>query len=145
MRVRAKIDFEMTVGNQDSHYGIVHLKGYFVIEISEKYYRVINDLGEPVLYPKSLFEVIDRSIPSNWCFVDYPDGEYHLAPAPTNIPGFYEDYFCSDGDHVAQARAKRTLLSVLEVTLNESGEEDGQLLRRDLAILSQALKSSPLV
>lgn len=75
-------------------------KEYTVVGVSNDSYRVIDDAGEPILYAKCLFEVIDRSIPAGWSLWEYEDGEYHLEPAALNKPGFYERYF----DHVEEAR-----------------------------------------
>jgi hypothetical protein len=46
--------------------GITPLETYFVIEVDTKDYRVIDDKGEPIPYPKELFEVVDQAIPGGW-------------------------------------------------------------------------------
>jgi hypothetical protein len=75
-------------------------RDYLVIGISDEYFRVVNDGGEPILYPKELFEVINDTIPSDWVREDFEDGEYHIEPPEVAFPGFYEDYF----DHKDEAR-----------------------------------------
>ena len=70
---------------------------------------MINDVGEPILYPKELFDVIDRLIPPNWQFREFAEGEYFLDPVATGRPGFYEEFFFSDGDRDAQVKADHAL------------------------------------
>ncbi len=68
---------------------------YQVVEIDDEHYRVINDIKEPILYPKELFTVVDDKFPSDWERIDYEDGEYYIGPKYF-YRYFYEDYF--DGD-----------------------------------------------
>ena len=113
------------------------MEEYFVIEINEEFYRVIDDTGEPILYPKALFEILDPAIPPGWKFREYEDGEYFLDPLLTGGPGFYEKLFCSDGDRVAQAENIQTLREALEAAMAAGGEEDRRLIQRDLERLSR--------
>lgn len=113
------------------------MEEYFVIEVSPESFRVIDDTGEPILYPKALFEVLDPTISPGWQFSEYEHGEYFLDPARTSQPGFYEKLFCSDGDRVAQAENIQTLREVLEAAMAAGGEEDRRLIRRDLERLSR--------
>ena len=71
-------------------------KIYNALEIDYESYRVINEIGEPILYPKYLFIVIDSYIPQSWIKDNYEDGQYFIAPPELNKKGFYEDFF--DGD-----------------------------------------------
>jgi len=135
MRVRTKEDFEKLVEDDDPRSGISYPGEYFVIGVNQSGYRIINDTGEPVIYLKKMFGIIDPAVPRGWYFKEYPDGEYYLEPAAVSVPGFYEDYFGSDGDRLAEAEAKRVLRNVLETTLSESNEVDARILRCDLARL----------
>ena len=135
MRVRTRKNFEKLVEEDDPRSGISYPGEYFVVGVSQSDYRIINDTGEPVLYLKRMFELVDPEVPRGWYFTEYPDGEYYLEPAAVSVPGFYEDYFGSDGDRLAQAEAKRVLRNVLETTLSESHEVDARILRGDLARL----------
>ena len=61
--------------------------------IANDYLRVIDDTGEPYLFPRSAFIVIDDRIPADWVQTHYDDGEFHANPPELHAPGFYEDYF----------------------------------------------------
>jgi len=98
--------------------------------------RVINDGGEPILYPKCLFEICDSSLPPDWQFNEWETGDYYLDPRPTAAPGFYERYFCSDGDLQAQVDAQRVLRKVLEEAFEWGQETDRLVIQRDLERLA---------
>jgi len=127
--------FRNSVQDERTHRGITPLEDYYVIEINQHEFRVIDDKGEPILYPKELFEVVDPTIPAGWQFSEYEDGEYFLEPVRTGTPGFYEDFFCSNGDHAAQIKAHNALHETLEATMDIGSEEDSCLIRRDLTRL----------
>lgn len=80
---------------------------YTVIEISEDLFRVIDDCGEPILYPIGLFDIIDCSIPSGLVFLDAGDGEYFIGPSDCLYPGFYERYFDKEPNAVAKFEVVR--------------------------------------
>jgi hypothetical protein len=64
-----------------------------VIGINHEDYRVVNDICEPILYPKYLFEVVDPAVPESWIREEYGPDEYYIDPPELSRPGFYEDYF----------------------------------------------------
>jgi len=66
---------------------------YFVLGIEADDYRILNDAGKPYLYPAELFEVIEKTEPSDWVTEFGEDGERYAYPTPLNQPGFFEDYF----------------------------------------------------
>jgi hypothetical protein len=68
-------------------------KNYYVVEISNKSYRVFDDAKEPILYPKYLFITVDSILPSGWSYCGSEEGEYFIGPSQLNKIGFYEDYF----------------------------------------------------
>ena len=133
MRVQARSNVRDLRIDESDHLGISAESEYFVIEISESHYRVIDDKGEPLLYPKALFVVSDRGIPGGeWIFSEYDEGAYFLQPAATAKPGFYEDFFNSDGD-IAAARATRdTLVALLQRLAASVTPADRLLIERDL-------------
>jgi hypothetical protein len=110
---------------------------YFVIGANDSDYRVVDDLGEPVLFPKALFQVLDRSIPTGWVLHDYEDS-YYLDPAATAQPGFYEDWFGSSGDRAAELRAHETLRRSLVDMRTGVDAADQALIDRDLSRLDAA-------
>jgi hypothetical protein len=136
MRVRARSDFKARIRDGRLHTGITPVEEYVVIGIGQEDLRIVDDAGEPILYPKELFDVVDSSLPPGWQFEEYADGEYWLQPTKTAAPGLFEDFFGSDGDHAAQARAQRAVREVLEAALLVGDEEDRRLLQRDLKRLA---------
>jgi hypothetical protein len=132
MRVRVRADFKARIRDGRLHTGISPLEEYFAIEVNHEEFRIIDDLGEPILYPKELFEVVDPSLPPGWQFLERPHGEYHLGPTKTLVRGLYEDFFGSDGNRVAQAQAQQAVREVLEAALLAGSEQDQRLLQRDL-------------
>ncbi len=142
MRIKVRSNFRELARGQE-HRGLSSDGEFYVLGVDEENYRLINRNGEPILYPKDLFEVLDASIPSGWHFHDYEDGEYHLQPARTAEPGFYEDWHGSDGDRVAQAAARRTLREELERLADESGKEDQVLIHEALSRMAWISEPRP--
>ena len=66
---------------------------YPVLGIDDENYRVVNDLLEPVLYGKDIFDVVESTVPGDWINRKYEDGEYHFYPPDFSEVGFFEDYF----------------------------------------------------
>ncbi|WP_163832156.1 hypothetical protein [Spartinivicinus ruber] len=73
--------------------GLTSNRIYNVLGMDHDSYRILADDGEPYMYPKELFEVIDDNIPSNWVRREFEDGEYYLDPPELSELYFYEDYF----------------------------------------------------
>lgn len=66
---------------------------YRVIGIEADDYRIMNDLGQPCLYPPELFNVIDPTVPANWETKLGDEGERYSYPPEISAPGFFEDFF----------------------------------------------------
>src|SRR5688500_11381372 len=74
--MRVKVRFDMPDTLEDGRRPSLSLTAgeeHFVLGVSDEHYRVIVDDGEPVLYEKLLFEVIDASIPPGWAFREYDE------------------------------------------------------------------------
>ena len=71
-------------------------QGYAVIGIEADDFRLINDRGQPYLYPHQLFEIIDPHEPEDWVAEVGEDGERYAYPPSLNSCGFFEDFF--DGE-----------------------------------------------
>jgi hypothetical protein len=65
---------------------------YEVIGIDDEYYRVIDDKGDPILYPKNYFLESDLVPPDGWVVDKYEDGQYAASPPELAAPRFFEDY-----------------------------------------------------
>lgn len=103
---------------------------YLVVDVSDGHYRILDDSGDPFGYPKAEFDVVDRSIPAGWTFRDSadPDDGYYLGPAFAAVPGFYENYFNSDGDGAKFAASREAWAAYLEDLLQHSPEQDRSLV-----------------
>jgi hypothetical protein len=135
MRVRVRPNFLDFAKNGYEHPGLRANAEYYVLEVTNEYYRVVNHRGEPILYPKELFEVADHAVPSGWHFRDFDDGEYFLDPASIGRPGFYELWFGSDGDIPGQQAARQLFRDELVRLAKLSGEDDKKLIDEALARL----------
>jgi hypothetical protein len=83
---------------------------YLIVQISELDYRLVNDGGDPVLYEKDWFVVVDDRIPDGWVRDEYPDGEYFIGPPETESRGFWERWH--DGDPEAKRVAADALAEI---------------------------------
>jgi hypothetical protein len=93
MKVRAIDAVHERRHDEREHQNLAPGRVYEVIGLDDENYRVVNDAGEPILYPKALFEVTDPTIPQEWVRRDYVDGEYHHDPPEFSDRGFFERYF----------------------------------------------------
>lgn len=75
---------------------------YAVIGIEADDYRVLNDRGEPCLYPPDRFEVVAAEQPADWREETGADGERYAYPPSLNRPGFFEDFFEGKPEAVAE-------------------------------------------
>ena len=66
MRVRAKSNVNKQEYDEYLHQELTPLKVYTVIEIGVDCFRIIDNSGEPYLYPKYLFTIVDPEIPEDW-------------------------------------------------------------------------------
>lgn len=66
---------------------------YVVIGIEADDYRILNDRGQPYLYPAQDFETIDATEPADWIVEIGEEGEKYAYPVVFNQPGFFEDFF----------------------------------------------------
>ncbi len=69
---------------------------YLVIGIEADDYRLLNDRGQPYLYPHVLFLLIDATEPADWACELGGDGERYAYPPGLNAAGFFEDFFEGD-------------------------------------------------
>jgi hypothetical protein len=125
------------------HHHLTPDQEYLIIGVHVNTLRLINDNGEPILYGKHLFNVTDYKIPPNWQFKEFAEADYYLQPSNVSAPGFYEDYFNSDGDLEAQDHARATLLNTLNEILAWSIGDDRIVIQRDLARLKPRHSVTP--
>lgn len=68
---------------------------YRVIEVSGRHFRVMDDIGEPILFVRQAFEVVDGATPPDWVVTRDEDGELQASPAVFQR-GFFEKWFDRD-------------------------------------------------
>lgn len=96
MRVRFKRGWWRTYGT------LTPSNVYRVIGIECDSLRIIDDLGEPVLFEPHAFVIVDANEPSDWISERGSDGERYTYPAEFAKPGFFEDWH--DGVHAVRSR-----------------------------------------
>ncbi len=64
---------------------------YEVIEITNSDYRIVDEKGDPPLYPKTYFSDDDIQPPREWIFNDLGDGEYSYLRQEFKAPFLFED------------------------------------------------------
>ncbi len=101
MKVKVKQYVHDHIVDEFNHQHLKPNKIYEVIGIDHDSYRVIDEAGEPILYPKALFEIIDPLIPTFWIRKAYSSDEYYIDPPGLDKPGFYEDYFDGKPEAIA--------------------------------------------
>jgi hypothetical protein len=68
-------------------------QAYAVIGVEADDFRLLNDRGQPYLYPHQLFDIVDPLEPEDWVIEVGEDGERYAYPPPLNASGFFEDFF----------------------------------------------------
>lgn len=87
------------VSKSTNRQSLVQGHDYVVIGIDHECYRIIDESGEPALYPHVFFSDSDIAPPEHWVLRKYRDDEYTYDPPELSKQGFYEDY--ADGVELA--------------------------------------------
>jgi hypothetical protein len=74
---------------------------YAVIGIEAADLRILNDHGQPYLYPSEQFDVIDARRPRDWIMETGADGEPYAYPPQLHRVGFFEDFFDDKEETIA--------------------------------------------
>ena len=69
---------------------------YPVIEIFDDYYRIVNEMGDPDMYPKNYFIDCEILPPDGWLCTKYEFGESKFFPPEFSQRAFFD--FLSEGD-----------------------------------------------
>src|SRR5262245_53912578 len=75
---------------------------YRVIGIAGDSFRIVDDVGEPILFAAHAFEIVDATEPDDWIGEVGEEGERYTCPRALSARGFFEDWH----DGVSEARAK---------------------------------------
>jgi hypothetical protein len=67
-------------------------KVYVVTSMEYDSYRLVNDAGEPVLFPCVLFDVLDDFVPGDWTRKSDGEGFCWWGPPELASRGFFEDW-----------------------------------------------------
>lgn len=81
-----------------THPSIEEGKLYIVTAIQYDDLQVLNTLGEPILVPAQLFDIVDGWIPTDWVSETDDDGclGWH-GPVECAAPGFFESWHEGNG------------------------------------------------
>ena len=75
-------------------------KEYLVLAIEYSCFRLFDDMGEPVLYPSSFFEIVDCSC-EDWVKITDENGEIiHYGYKEFSDRYFFEDFFDDKEENV---------------------------------------------
>ena len=66
MKVKAKSIVHDHIVDDYNHRGLTPGATYHVVGVDTESFRVVDDNGEPLLYSKDLFDIVDSSLPSDW-------------------------------------------------------------------------------
>ena len=65
---------------------------YEVLGIESDNYRLLNDGGEPIVFDRTCFAVVDPCEPIFWVSEFGEAGERYAYPPGWGVPGFFEDW-----------------------------------------------------
>jgi hypothetical protein len=88
----------------DEFWSLTPGKQYVVIGLDHESYRIVDDKGEPILFSKDGFKILDNTIPEDWVWKRYSEDEYYADPPELGRPGFYEDFFDGKSEALKQFR-----------------------------------------
>src|SRR5688572_531107 len=88
-----KVKFEGQPDTENDYPDLTSGRIYSVIGIEADDLRLLNDDGQPYLYPRNLFVVLDIEEPADWQTEYGEEGERYAYPPELGRPGFFEDYF----------------------------------------------------
>ncbi len=96
VKARAKPGVNDHLFDDFDHRGLTPGIVYDVVSIENEFLRVVDDFGEPILYPDILFDVVDSSVCPDWVTQTCSDGQRFVGPEIFLEPGFFEHYFDKD-------------------------------------------------
>ena len=74
------------------HWSLTVGHAYSVLGIECDEYRLLDDTGEPLLFPPECFEVVDSAEPAFWVSDVGDEGERYSYPPGWGVPGFFEGW-----------------------------------------------------
>lgn len=93
MRIKA-------IGPLKEHFALTEGRVYPVIGLTADSFRVIDDEGRPILYPKECFDLVDESVPADWKWKVYSEVEYYADPPELAGNDFYPALFREEEEAV---------------------------------------------
>lgn len=97
MLVRAREALHEPLEDGRTHPSLTVGRSYVVVAVLEDDFHLVNDRGEPIIAPRSLFDVIDDHIPEDWVETRSPDEEwYWKGPRESSGRGFFERWHDED-------------------------------------------------
>ena len=80
-------------------------KLYIVTSFSRNDFQIVNDRGEPIFVPRSLFDILDDWVPDDWIREVDSEGWYWCGPPQCSARGFFECWH-DEGPHERQVFAE---------------------------------------
>ncbi len=96
------------VSKSTNNISLIQGNDYQVIGIREKFFHIVDEAGEPTLYPKSYFSGFVETVPSGWMFHHFECGDYICYPQELSSRGFFERY---DDGHQKEIEVFKKYLS----------------------------------
>ncbi len=82
---------------------------YIVLTLLTDDFRIVDDEGEPILVPRSKFDVLDDWIPTDWVReADEAEDWFWCGPLPFAVRGFFERW------HDGHSRERQVFAEVYE-------------------------------
>ena len=95
MKIKKKKNIKLTAFDTVNH--LSEDMVYDVLSIEDNYYRLFDNLGEPVLFPAYAFDIIDNTIDLDWILIrDNDKNIEYYGPSELSDRYFFEDYFNGD-------------------------------------------------
>ena len=98
--------------NTAGHFGITPGGTYLLVGMDHDSYRVVNEIGDPAVYPRQVFVEQELSAPSDWIVRRFDADEFYAYPPELACRGFFEDWF--DG-HRDKRQTLQTYIESLSV------------------------------
>lgn len=74
------------------HWSLTVDRHYEVLAIEASRYRLLNNVNDPCLFHRSLFQIVDPTVPDFWSHSSEPEEFACNGPMHWQVPGYWERY-----------------------------------------------------
>lgn len=103
-------------------------KVYIVTSYTQNDFQTVNDRGEPIFVPRSLFDIVDDWVPGDWIREVDNEGWYWCGPSQCSARGFFERW------HEESVRERQVFADVYTQLWRHY---EKQLVNQKLVLVSQ--------